>query len=164
MGGLAEADEDEGGADAVGKAVARCAFISSHLQRMMRDFQTLGWADVDWDGGAAEAGGAELALSPLERASASDLSCAFNEFLSERSTGFETSSKLDVSSSPSSVSASSLSANFDARLAIELVCSVMDGAGPRNEGKACGASFIASGSCFVGECGRGETGAFEAGL
>lgn len=47
MGGLAEADENEEGADAVGKEVAGCALISSHPQRMMKDFQTLGWADVD---------------------------------------------------------------------------------------------------------------------
>lgn len=103
-------------------------------------------------------------LSPLERAKTSDLSSTFDVFLSERSKGFETSSKLEVSSSPSSESTSSLSANFDARLAIELVCSFMDGGGPRNDGEGCGVSFVGSDSCFTGERGRGETGAFEAGL
>lgn len=108
-----------------------CALISKSSE-MKTDLQTLGSVVVDWDGGAAEAEGAELALSPLERATTSDLSSIFDVFLSERSTGFETSSKLDVSS-PSSESASFLSANFDARLAIELVCSFIDGGGPRSE-------------------------------
>lgn len=58
----------------------------------------------------------------------SESSCGEN-VLSERSIGFETSSKLEVSSS-SAVSVSSLSANLLARLAIELVCSFMDGGGP----------------------------------
>lgn len=50
--------------------------------------------------------------------------------LSERSTGFETSSKLDASSlSFHSELSSSLSAKLDARLAIEPACSFMDGRG-----------------------------------
>lgn len=156
---MAEADED-----AVGEALVGCESISSLSSSMKRDLQTLGWADVDWDGGAAEAGGAEVATCPLERDATSDLSSTFDAFLSERSIGFETSSKLEVSPSPSSESAPSLSANFDARLAMELVCSFMDGGGPRNEGEGCGASFVGSGSCFTGERGRGDTGAFEADL
>lgn len=55
-------------------------------------------------------------------------SLALGMLRSERSTGFETSSKLELSSSDSS---SSLSVNLDARWAIELVCSFMEGGGPR---------------------------------
>lgn len=74
--------------------------------------------------------------SPLARSVALGLSSTFVRFLSERSIGFKTSSKLEVSSSPSSSdSAPSLSANLDARLAIELVCSFMDGGGARKAGE-----------------------------
>lgn len=66
---------------------------------------------------------------------------------SERSTGFAISSKLELSSSfPSSESPSSLSANLDARLEIELVCSFMDGGGARNARDGCGAALGGSAS------------------
>ena len=105
-----------------------------------------------------------MVSSPLEKEAASALSSTLDVYLSERSIGFETSSKLEVSASPSSESASSLSANFDARVAMELVCSFMDGGGPREEVEGCGTSFAFSGSCFAGDRVRGDTGAFEVGL
>lgn len=92
----------------------------------------------------------------------SGLSCGVARVFSERSIGLETSSKLEVSSS-SAVSVSSLSANLLARLAMEVVCSFMDGGGPRRfmggESDIVGSG---SGAFFVGE-GIFAAGAFVAG-
>ena len=102
---------------------------------------------------------------PLEMAAGSVVSCGVACDFSERSIGFETSSKLEVSSS-SAVSASSLSANLLARLAMELVCSSMDGGGSRRVTGA-GSDNVGLGSgsgvFFVGE-GRFAAGALVAGL
>lgn len=76
---------------------------------------------------------------------------------SDRSTGFGTSSKLELSSSDSS---SSLSVIFDARWAIELVCSFMDGGGPRSADDSCTGSFAGSASFFVGDGGFVTDGSF----
>lgn len=107
-----------------------------------------------WDGGGL--------LRPFEMAVGSGLSCGVARVFSERSIGLETSSKLEVSSS-SAVSVSSLSANLLARLAMEVVCSFMDGGGPRRfmggESDIVGSG---SGAFFVGE-GIFAAGAFVAG-
>ena len=102
-------------------------------------------------------------LRPFEMAVGSVFSCGTATVFSERSIGFETSSKLEVSSS-SAVSASSLSANSFAKLAMELVCSLMDGGGPRRF-IGVGSGIVGSGSraFLVGE-GKFAAGAFVAGL
>ena len=69
---------------------------------------------------------------------------------SERSTGLAISSKLELSPSfASSESAPSLSANLDAKLEIELVCSFTEGGGARNAGCSCETSLSGSASDIV---------------
>ena len=92
----------------------------------------------------------EAAPIPLFKAAVSDLSSALETFLCERSTGSGTSSKLEVSSFSSSEFVSSLSANLDAKLTIELVCSFKDGGGPRNIDGGCEASLVGSVFFFIG--------------
>ena len=78
----------------------------------------------------------------------SELIPGFGAFRSKRSTGFKTSSKLELSSSWES--ALSLSAKLEAKLAIALPCSRIDGGGPRG---ACDNSLLGSGSCAVDDGG-----------
>lgn len=64
--------------------------------------------------------------------------------------GLETCSKLEVSSSWDSSPSSSLSVNLEARSAIELVCSFIDGGGPRRAGDGSAGSEAGSGSFLTG--------------
>lgn len=69
---------------------------------------------------------------------------------SERSAGLAISSKLELSPSfASSESAPSLSANLDAKLEIELVCSLIEGGGARNAGGGCETSLGGSASDVI---------------
>ena len=72
---------------------------------------------------------------------------------SERSMGLATSSKLELSSSDSASSLSSV--NFEARSLIEAVCSFMDGGGPRRAGEGSGAG-CGSGAFLVGDGALGD--------
>lgn len=127
---------------------------------LVADEKEMGWEG--WGVCFCSCGGGGL-LRPFKMAVGSVVSCGTAIKFSERSIGFETSSKLEVSSS-SAVAASSLSANLLVRLAMELVCSFMDGGGPRRFIDI-GSGIVGSGSgAFFMGGGRFATGAFVAGL
>lgn len=100
-------------------------------------------------------------MSPLGMVAGSTDSLALALLRSERSPGFGTSSKLELSSSDSN---SSSSVNLDAKWAIELVCSFIDGGGPRSVDDVCKGSFTGSASFFVGDEGFLNEGTFVEGL
>ena len=132
-----------------------CAMGGSGLDEDEVGCEAWGRAFCSWDGGGL--------LRPFAMVAGSEFSCGGAVVFPERSIGFETFSKLEVSSS-SAVSASSLSANLLARLAMELVCSFMDGDGPwRFTRDGSGIEGSSSGAFFVGE-GIFAIGAFVAGL
>lgn len=133
---------------------------------------TLGWVCAGWEERAGEvdvgvimasdSGSIGWGMSPLGMAVGSTDSLALGILRSERSLGFGTSSKLEISSSDS---ASSLSVNLDAKWAIELVCSFIDGGGPRSVvDDVCKGSFAGSASFFVGDEGFANEGTFVEGL